>query len=51
MQMKAFIQQEDGSYKVTPGEGVVVADHMGNAVKIVDRLDFSKANFAPKDFQ
>ena len=51
MQMKAFIQQPDGSYKVTPGEGVVVADHMGNAVKIVDRLDFSKANFAPKDFQ
>jgi len=51
MNMKAFIQQPDGSYAVTPGEGVVVADHMGNAVKIVDRLDFSKANFAPKDFQ
>tara|TARA_B100000035_G_C21014016_1_gene560932 strand:- start:106 stop:1446 length:1341 start_codon:yes stop_codon:yes gene_type:complete len=51
MDMKAFIQQPDGSFAVTPGEGVVIADHMGNAMKVVDRLDFSKANFAPKDFQ
>lgn len=47
--MDSFIQQPDGSFKVTDPEGFVVVDHMGNAMKIVDRLEFSAANFAPRD--
>jgi hypothetical protein len=48
-QLKAidsFIEQPDGSYKVTDPEGFVIVDHEGNAMKIVDRLEFSAANFA-----
>ena len=38
---------QDG-YKVTEQEGFVAIDHTGkNAVKLVDRLQFSKANFSP----
>ena len=42
----SFIEQPDGSYKVTDPEGFVIVDHEGNAMKIVDRLEFSAANFA-----
>ena len=45
--MDSFIEQEDGSFKVTKPEGFVAVDHIGNAVKLVDRLEFSKANFDP----
>ena len=45
----SFIQQPDGSFKVTDPEGFVVVDQGGNAMKIVDRLEFSAANFAPRD--
>ena len=45
----SFIQQPDGSFKVTDPEGFVVVDQGGNALKIVDRLEFSAANFAPRD--
>jgi len=31
---------------VTGQEGFVAIDHIGNAVKIVDRLEFSRANFS-----
>jgi hypothetical protein len=43
---KQFISQPDGSLKVTAPEGYVAVDHMGNMVKLVDRLEFSRANFA-----
>lgn len=41
-----FLQTSDG-YKVTAPEGFVAVDHLTNkAVKLVDRLEFSRANFA-----
>ena len=45
----SFIEQPDGSFKVTDPEGFVIVDHIGRAMKIVDRLEFSAANFAPRD--
>ena len=40
-----FLETPDG-FKVTSPEGFVAVDHMkGNAVKLVDRLEFSRANF------
>lgn len=49
-QIDTFIARPDGSYDVKPEEGVVIVDHLGKggkeAVKIVDRLDFSRENFA-----
>jgi hypothetical protein len=34
-------------YEVTGQEGFVAIDHLGkNALKLVDRLQFSKANFS-----
>jgi len=41
----AFLRTEDG-FKVTDPEGFVAVDKLkGNAVKLVDRLEFSQANF------
>ncbi len=34
-------------FMATSQEGYVAIDHTGNAVKIVDRLEFSRANFSP----
>lgn len=46
--MKTFLQQGD-SLVVTPQEGFVAVEHLSNnAVKLVDRLNFSQANFARK---
>jgi len=43
-----FLKTVDG-YKVTEQEGFVAIDKMGkNAVKLVDRLEFSNANFSDK---
>tara|TARA_Y100001970_G_scaffold95948_2_gene120935 strand:+ start:4736 stop:5977 length:1242 start_codon:yes stop_codon:yes gene_type:complete len=39
-----FIKTDNG-YKVTEPEGFVAVDKIGNAVKLVDRLTFSKQNF------
>jgi len=40
-----FIKTDDG-YRVTKAEGFVAIDHLGtSAIKIVDRLEFSHANF------
>jgi hypothetical protein len=39
-----FLKTSDG-YAVTNPEGFVAVDHIGNAVKLVDRLAFSHANF------
>ena len=42
-----FLLTQDG-FKVTEQEGFVAIDRMGkNAVKLVDRMQFSKANFSP----
>lgn len=40
-----FIEADNGDLMVTNPEGLVVSDVTGNAVKLVDRLEFSKANF------
>ena len=45
-----FLRTSNG-YKVTAPEGYVAIDHVGNALKLVDRLEFSRANFtAPKNW-
>ena len=45
--INTFLRTANG-YKVTGVEGFVAIDHMtGGAVKIVDRLEFSKSNFSP----
>lgn len=41
---KAFTKIEDGVYEVSKPEGFVSIDAVGNVVKLVDRLDFSKKN-------
>ena len=41
---KQFIKTDKG-YEVTNPEGYVAIDNDGQAVKLVDRLTFSKANF------
>ena len=47
---KTFSQSGD-TFKVTSGEGFVVTDHItGNTWKLVDRLEFSRLNFKPKEF-
>jgi hypothetical protein len=46
--MKTFIRTANG-FKVTGVEGFVAIDHLkGGAVKIVDRMEFSKNNFSPE---
>ena len=45
--MDAFLMHPDGTVEVTAPEGFVAVDHLGNAVRLVDRLTFSSANFAP----
>ena len=42
---KQFIKTDTG-YQVTNPEGYVAIDNDGQAVKLVDRLVFSKANFS-----
>lgn len=45
--INTFLKTTNG-YKVTGVEGFVAIDHLtGGAVKIVDRLEFSKSNFSP----
>jgi Mg2+ and Co2+ transporter CorA len=45
--LNTFLQTDKG-YKVTGDEGYVAIDHLSNkAVKLVDRLEFSFANFSP----
>jgi hypothetical protein len=47
-QVGTFLKTVDG-YKVTEQEGFVAIDKMGkNAVKLIDRLEFSNANFSDK---
>ena len=43
-QMDTFVETGDG-YEVTSEEGFVAVDRVGNALKLVDRLEFSRLNF------
>ena len=46
-----FLKTDDG-YRVTAPEGFVAIGHDGGAVKLVDRIEFSKANFTvPKQWK
>jgi hypothetical protein len=45
--LSTFLRTNSG-FKVTDQEGYVAIDHIGNAVKLVDRLEFSTANFSPE---
>jgi hypothetical protein len=46
--LRTFLKTSNG-YEVTGQEGFVAIDHLGkNALKLVDRLQFSKANFSPE---
>jgi len=40
-----YLRTDSTGLKVTAPEGFVAIDHIGNAVKLVDRLEFSQANF------
>ena len=42
--MDTFVQTDKG-FDVTGEEGFVAVDRMGNALKLVDRLEFSRINF------
>ena len=44
--MKHYLFEPNGDLVVTEPEGYVAIDATGNAVKFVDRLEFSRANFA-----
>jgi len=46
--LRTFLKTKNG-YEVTGQEGFVAIDKMGkNALKLVDRLSFSRANFSPE---
>ena len=49
--MSTFIRTDNG-FRVTKQEGYVGVDRLtNNAIKLVDRLEFSKANFSvPKNW-
>ena len=44
--MRNYLFDPNGDLVVTDPEGYVAIDATGNAVKFVDRLEFSRANFA-----
>jgi hypothetical protein len=49
---KQFISSENGDLVATDPEGYVAVDHIGNAVKIINRLEFSRANLTqPKTWK
>ncbi len=39
-----FVRTDDG-FRITAPEGFVAVDHLGKALKLVDRLEFSRQNF------
>ena len=43
-QIGTFVQTDSG-FDVTAEEGFVAVDRIGNALKLVDRLEFSRINF------
>lgn len=46
VQLKHYLFADNGDLVVTDPEGYVAVDQTGNAIKFVDRLEFSKANFS-----
>ena len=40
-----YLRTDASGLKVTSPEGFVCSDRMGNTVKLVDRMEFSQANF------
>jgi hypothetical protein len=40
-----YLRTDASGLKVTAPEGFVAIDHIGKAVKLIDRLEFSQANF------
>ena len=42
---KHFIDNGDGTLRVTKAEGFVAVDHTEDGIKLVDRLEFSRNNF------
>ena len=49
--MNLFVDMGNGDYKVTNDEGFVAISNGTNAIKLVDRLEFSKLNFiVPKNW-
>ena len=44
--MKHYLFDGNGDLVVTEPEGYVAIDATGSAIKFVDRLEFSKANFS-----
>ena len=42
-------EQNGDELKVRDPEGFVAVDHIGNAIKVVDRLDFSRKNFMKQE--
>ena len=49
-QIDAFDQEGD-EYVVRDQEGFVAVDRIGSAIKVVDRLDFSRKNFAKEEYE
>ena len=43
--MNQLSLHKENGYEVTGEEGFVAVDKIGNAIKLVDRLEFSKLNF------
>jgi hypothetical protein len=43
--VETYLRTDEKGLKITNAEGFVAIDHIGNAVKLVDRLEFSQANF------
>jgi hypothetical protein len=46
-QFKTYLKSLDGNIMTTNQEGFMISDEEGNAVKLVDRGEFSKMNFDP----
>ena len=44
---ETFLETRSGRYISTGDEGFAVSDMHGNIVKLVDRYEFSYANFSP----
>jgi hypothetical protein len=42
--LRTFIKTKDG-FRATGDEGFVASDHVSGAIKLVDRLEFSRVNF------
>lgn len=47
--LSTFLKRKDGSFDQTGSEGFMISDQLtDNAVKLVDRNEFSRANFSPE---